>query len=238
LEYQPKIKLSTNQIERVEALIRWNHPLLGIIPPGDFIPKLKKTLSIRKVTWWVVEKAIKDIKDWQSRGINLSVAVNICQKDITGRNFVKKLFEILERNNVEPKYLELEITETDIITDKECAMKVLSLLRMGGIKISIDDFGTGYSSLSYLSSLPIDFIKIDKSFIKDILNNEKKQNLVKNTIDMSHILGKGVVVEGVEDEKTFDLLKNLNCEQIQGFYISKGIVKEKLEIFLKKYNKK
>lgn len=238
LEYQPKIKLSTNKIERVEALIRWNHPLLGIIPPGEFIPKLEKTLSIRKVTWWVISRAVEDIKEWQKKGINLSVAVNICQKDITGRNFVKKLFEILQENNVEPQYLELEITETDIITDKECAMKVLSLLRMGGIKISIDDFGTGYSSLSYLSSLPIDFIKIDKSFIKDILNNDKKQNLVKNTIDMSHLLGKGVVVEGVEDRKTFNLLKNLNCEQIQGFYISKGIIKEKLEIFIEEYHKK
>jgi EAL domain-containing protein (putative c-di-GMP-specific phosphodiesterase class I) len=134
--------------------------------------------------------------------------------------------------------LELEITETDIITDKEFATKVLSLLRIGGIKISIDDFGTGYSSLSYLSSLPIDFIKIDKSFIKDILNNEKRQNLVKNTIDMSHLLGKGVIVEGVEDKNTFNLLKTLNCEQIQGFYISKGIIKEKLEIFLEEYIKR
>lgn len=134
--------------------------------------------------------------------------------------------------------MELEITETDIITDKEFATKVLSLLRIGGIKISIDDFGTGYSSLSYLSSLPIDFIKIDKSFIKDILNNEKRQNLVKNTIDMSHLLGKGVIVEGVEDKNTFNLLKTLNCEQIQGFYISKGIIKEKLEIFLEEYIKR
>lgn len=237
LEYQPKIKLKSGKIERVEALIRWKHPILGVIPPGEFIPKLEKTLSIRKVTWWVLERVLKDIKDWEKKGIKLSVSVNICQKDLSGRNFVKKVFELLEKHKVNPDFLELEITETDIITDKEGAIKVLSFLRTGGVKISIDDFGTGYSSLSYLNSLPIDFIKIDKSFIKDIAKSEKKQNLVKNTIDMSHVLGKGVIAEGVEDEETYYLLKELDCEQIQGFYIAKGMTKEKLEYFIKEKNK-
>lgn len=232
LEYQPKLNIATNNVEEVEALIRWNHPDLGIIPPNEFIPKLEKTNIMNSLTFWVIKKVLSDIKDWDERGINLNVAVNICPKDLTNESFLKNLMKLMNENRVHPSRINLEITETDLIKDKDKVNRTLTLLKIKEFKISIDDFGIGYSSLSYLNTFPVNYIKIDRSLIKNISGDKKKYELLKNTIQMAHDLNTMVVVEGVEDKETFVQLAKLGCEEIQGYYVSKALGKNVLEEFL------
>lgn len=232
LEYQPKFNIATNDVEEVEALIRWKHPDLGIIPPNEFIPKLEKTNIMNVLTFWVIKKVLADITDWDERGINLNVAVNICPKDLTNESFLKNLMKLMNEYKVHPSRINLEITETDLIKDKEKVNKTLTLLKIKEFKISIDDFGIGYSSLSYLNTFPVNYIKIDRSLIKNITADKKKYELLKNTIQMAHDLNTMVVVEGVEDRDTFVQLAKLGCEEIQGYYVSKALGKNVLEEFL------
>lgn len=232
LEYQPKLNIKENRVEEVEALIRWKHPELGLISPNEFIPKLEKTNIINSLTFWVLKKVLVDIKDWDNRGIHLNVAVNICPNDLKNESFIKNLMKLLRENKVDPYRINLEITETDLITDMEKVKRILLLLKLKEIKISIDDFGIGYSSLSYLNSFPVDYIKIDRSLIKNIAKDKKKYELLKNTIQMAHDLNTMVVVEGIEDSDTFLKLAKLGCEEIQGYYVSKALGKNDLEEFL------
>lgn len=236
LEYQPKLNLATNKIYGVEALVRWNHRELGRIPPNDFIPILEKTDSIKLLTNWVLKTVIEDMVEWKSKGIDLVISVNVCPRDLEDDNFSLNLFNLLEKNNVEFEKIELEITETDLIKGIDKVSKVLKILKVRGIKVSIDDFGTGYSSLSYLNSLPVNEIKIDKSFVDFLVKDKGKQDLLKYIIELAHILNKFVIAEGVEDEETINLLKLLNCENVQGYFISKPISKENLTTFLKNNN--
>ncbi len=232
IEYQPKLDLTNNSIEEVEALVRWLHPEKGIIPPNEFIPKLEKTDSIRILTTWVLKRVLTDIKDWESKGLNLKVSVNVTPRDLKDKNFADSLLSLIYDKKVECSKINLEITETDFIKEIDEVIETIIYLREKGIKISIDDFGTGYSSLSYINTLPIDYIKIDRSFVKDLLNNTKNNHLLKDTVQLLHNLDKIVVAEGVEDEETLNHLKKLGCEEIQGYYISKPLPKDKLEIFL------
>ena len=234
LEYQPKLNISTNNVEEVEALIRWNHPELGVIPPNEFIPKLEKTNIMNSLTFWVIKKVLADIKDWDEKGLNLNVAVNICPKDLTNESFIKNLMKLMNENKVHPSRINLEITETDLIKDREKVNRTLTLLKIKEFKISIDDFGIGYSSLSYLNTFPVNYIKIDRSLIKNISADRKKYELLRNTIQMAHDLNTMVVVEGVEDRETFKQLAKLGCEEIQGYYVSKALGKNILEEFLQK----
>lgn len=235
-EYQPKLNLATNKIYGVEALVRWNHRELGRIPPNDFIPILEKTDSIKLLTNWVLKTVIEDMVEWKSKGIDLVISVNVCPRDLEDDNFSLNLFNLLKKNNVEFEKIELEITETDLIKGIDKVSKVLKILKVRGIKVSIDDFGTGYSSLSYLNSLPVNEIKIDKSFIGFLVKDKGKKDLLKYIIELAHILNKFVIAEGVEDEETINLLKLLDCENVQGYFISKPISKENLTIFLKNNN--
>lgn len=232
IEYQPKLGLTNNSIEEVEALVRWLHPEKGIIPPNEFIPKLEKTDSIRSLTSWVLKRVLTDLKDWESKGINLKVSVNVTPRDLKDKNFADSLLSLIYDEKVDCSKINLEITETDFIKEIDEVIDTIIYLREKGIKISIDDFGTGYSSLSYINTLPIDYIKIDRSFVKDLLNNTKNNHLLKDTVQLLHNLDKIVVAEGVEDEETLNHLRKLGCEEIQGYYISKPLPKDKLEIFL------
>jgi EAL domain-containing protein (putative c-di-GMP-specific phosphodiesterase class I)/GGDEF domain-containing protein len=234
LEYQPKLNIRKNAIEEVEALIRWKHPDLGIIPPNEFIPKLEKTNVMNSLTFWVIKNALADIVELEKKGIKLNVSVNICPKDLENENFLKTLTKFMNENKVHPNRMNLEITETDLIRDKNKVNRILTLLRIKEFKISIDDFGIGYSSLSYLNNFPVNYIKIDRSLIKNILGDKKKYELLKNTVQMAHDLNMKVVVEGVEDKDTFMKLAKLGCEEIQGYYVSKALGKDDLEEFLKK----
>lgn len=235
LEYQPKVKLSNNRIEEVEALIRWKHSEYGIIPPDQFIPKLEKTETIKLLTNWVMEKAISDISEWREKNIILNVSINVTPRDLKDNEFLKRLDELLNRYNVEYESINIEITETDLIKDIDEVYDMLFSLREKGIKISIDDFGTGYSSLSYINTLPIDCIKIDRSFVKDLFKDEKKKKLIEDTLLLLHNLGKTVVAEGVENKEILDYLNEIGCEEIQGYYISRPLRKAQLEEFLEKH---
>lgn len=232
IEYQPKLDMRENRIKGAEALIRWNHSEFGLIPPGEFIPKLEKTNMIIKITNWIIDQVIRDIEHLKNEGIDLKIAVNVCPKDLKDDDFSEFFLNKLKKSNVSTEDIELEITETDFITNIDRILQNISILNRNGVKISIDDFGTGYSSLSYLSSLPIDCIKIDRSLIKDIPRNKKKETLIKNAIDLAHNLKKTVVAEGIEDKKTLDLLKGFGCETGQGYYIARPMKLEMLKSFL------
>lgn len=217
-----------------EALVRWWNKEFGLIPPGEFIPHLEKTNKITILTKWVISQVLKDIKEFD-KNINLSVSINVCPIDLNSKGFVNFISNELYKHDINSHSLLVEITEGDLIKEIENSKKILSELREIGIRIAIDDFGTGYSSLSYLNTLPVDQIKIDKSFTDTLLKEADKKSLLKHVITLCHELKKEVVIEGVEDIETLELLKEISCEKIQGYYISKPISKEKLMIFCKNH---
>jgi len=235
LEYQPKLNLKSNSIEEVEALIRWKHPEKGIVPPNDFIPKLEKTDNIKKLTLWVINRCIRDIKIWDEMGINLSVSINVTPRDLRDKNFSKNLIKLFSDSGISYDRINLELTETDMVREMKDIVESLLLLREKGIKISIDDFGTGYSSLSYINSLPIDYVKIDRSFVRDLLDNSKKNHLLKDTVQLLHNLDKVIVAEGVEDAETLNKIREFGCEEVQGYFISRPLNKEDLEIYINNF---
>lgn len=233
LEYQPKLNLKDNKVYGVEALIRWNHPTLGKIPPSDFIPQLEKTNYINTLTYWILGEVINTIKELEKKGIDLKVSINMTPRSIQNKEFIDEMLSIIELNHINTISLELELTESDLMNELDSIDKVLLDLKNRGIKISIDDFGTGYSSLAYLKCLPIDIIKIDRSFIKDLLTDDNDKEIVNTTIKLGHALNKIIVAEGVEDVATLNLLKEMECDEIQGFYFARPMTKDKLEKFLK-----
>jgi diguanylate cyclase (GGDEF)-like protein/PAS domain S-box-containing protein len=220
LYFQPKIRLHTNEIIGYESLIRWNHPELGMVPPSDFIPIAEETGLIVKLGEWVLEQACikaKELNNFLKKEV--TVAINISVKQFGDANFVKNSKEIIEKNNCKPSLLEFEITET-VMQDVFSSIKIVKELKEMGIKISMDDFGTGYSNLSILSEMDIDILKIDRSFVSRMCENQKSLTLVKTIINMGHSLGFQMVAEGIETEKQLELLKQLNCDIGQGYYFS------------------
>ena len=232
--YQPKLNIKNNTVEELEALIRWKHPELGIIPPNKFIPVLEKNNMIKQVTFFVLKEVLKDIKYLEESGFKVNIAVNVCPKDLSDEFFKKKFLDLLEERKLDMNRIGLEITENDLIKESDKINLTLSILKIGGVKIFLDDFGTGYSSLSYLNNLPVTCVKLDKSFVNDIVKNDKKMELIKNIINMCHTLKMTVIAEGVEDKNTFDLLKALGCEEIQGYFFSKPMEVKDLLLFLRK----
>ena len=232
LEYQPKLNLQDNKVYGVEALIRWNHPVLGKISPIDFIPQLEKTSYINSLTYWILNRVIEDLKDWKSKGIDLKISINITPYNIQSKEFVKKMLQLMD-NFKESFSVELELTESALMNELESIKEILADFKDKGIKIYIDDFGTGYSSLAYLKNLPIDYIKIDKSFIDEMITDENDKEIVNTTIKLGHALGKIIVAEGVDNKETLDLLKQMGCNEIQGYYFAKPMKKDVLEEFLK-----
>lgn len=219
LHFQPKISLRSGQLCGVEALVRWQHPEQGMISPINFIPLAEQAGLIRQLSGWVLERAIEQHAEWRDSGLRIPVAVNLSIKNLQDTEFPERLEELLEKWRMDPKQLTLEITESSMMTDPKRVKKVIGLLSDLGIKMSIDDFGTGYSSLAYLRRFPAMEIKIDKSFITDMLHNEDNAVIVRSTIEMVHNIGRQVVAEGVEDEATLDLLEKLGCDCLQGFHI-------------------
>lgn len=235
--YQPKIDLKTGHTVGAEALVRWRHPEKGIIPPVDFIPIAEKTGVITQITKIMLEDVISKLGEWLSAGIELSVSVNITAYDLDDAQLAENITLLLSKYNVAPKYLELEITESAIINDPLKALESLETLYVLGVKIALDDFGTGYSSLSQLRKLPLSVLKIDRSFIASMLDNDGDFAIVKATIDMGHDLGLQIIAEGVEDKNTLDELNKLGCELAQGYYISKPVEYAKFLEFIEKQRK-
>lgn len=223
LHYQPKVDIAINRVSAAEALARWTHSEFGNVSPGEFIPLAEKTGLIKPLTRHVLDIAFQNLSEWKRNDININIAVNLSARNIQDSNLPDYLRELLNKWNVSPETIELEITESAIMEESQNVLNVLYRLNEMGFTLSIDDFGTGYSSLAYLSKLPIQVLKIDMSFVTDMVKDKNKATIVKSTIDLAHNLNLKVVAEGVEDQQTWDELKAIGCDIAQGFYISKPL---------------
>ncbi|GED59355.1 EAL domain-containing protein [Brevibacillus formosus] len=220
--YQPKIDIATSAMTGMEALVRWVHPELGIIPPNRFIPIAEETGMILALGEWILKQACKQNKIWHDQGYTLKVSVNLSARQIYQKDLVEMIKDILQETNLSPNWLELEITES-IFVKMEEATAVLQQIRDIGIQISIDDFGTGYSSFSYIKSLPVDTIKIDASFIRDIHHNQESQAIVKAIVTIAQSLNMNVIAEGIELHDQVAALKENGCDHGQGYLFSKPL---------------
>jgi diguanylate cyclase (GGDEF)-like protein/PAS domain S-box-containing protein len=230
LYYQPKLDLRTGEIIGMEALIRWHHPKMGFISPGKFIPIAEETGIIITIGEWVLRRACQQNKQWIDAGYRpMRVSVNVSALQFQQPTFVNMVSNVLQETGLDPCYLELEITENGMINGMEHSIATLSRLREMGIHISIDDFGTGYSSLSYLKRLPIHALKIDQSFVRDIASDSKATAIVKAIIELAHQLEVNVVAEGVEDWHTLEFLQGQQCDQIQGYLLSRPLPVQEFE---------
>lgn len=232
--YQPKVDCNTHQVKGLEALARWSHPERGMISPAEFIPIAKKNNLIGGLTLVMLEKSIQQISQLYHQGVDILLSVNITEQNLGDLDFPETVAEILLRHNFPPQCLELEITEDVIIDNVKNAARVTEKLKNLGIQISIDDFGTGNSSISYLKKLPINTLKIDLSFIREMNRSPDDAAIVKTTIILSKSLGLSVVAEGVEDELTLQRLNDWGCDLAQGFYVCKPIPQEELLLWLEK----
>lgn len=235
LQYQPKFDARTNQITGVEALLRWQHPERGLIPPTRFIPLAEESGSIVNITEWVLKSACHQAKLWYDAGCgDISVAVNLSAYSLKRNNAPFMVQQMLEESGLPPHLLELELTESMLIENDQHAEETLHALKKLGVKISIDDFGTGYSSLSYLHRFPIDALKIDRSFIWNMHRSDNDMAIVVAIIAMGHGLKLQVIAEGVENEEQLETLKKCGCETIQGYLTGKPALAEELTVRLQR----
>jgi len=223
LYYQPKIDLHTRRISGVEALVRWQHPEHGFLPPDEFIPMAERTGLIKLLSITVLKEALSQAEELHKKNLKLSISINLSPSTFLDSDLPDLIIGMLSLYEIPPAYIIFEITESSMIKDPDLALEILNRLTKRGLKISIDDFGTGYSSLAYLKKLPVNEIKIDKSFVTDMLTSENDAVIVKSIIDLSHNLGLNVVAEGVEDKETVDRLQSLGCDVLQGYYFSKPL---------------
>ncbi|CAG9607862.1 putative bifunctional diguanylate cyclase/phosphodiesterase [Pseudoneobacillus rhizosphaerae] len=235
LFYQPKIFTSSKAVAGVEALLRWNHPLHGFISPGEFIPVAEETGMIIPIGEWVLQEACKNYKDWESQGIAPgNLCINISPRQLMDSQLLNKVKSILKEQHFIAQHLEIEITESVAIDNFEDTISKLNQIREFGIKVALDDFGTGYSSLNYLRQFPIDCLKIDRSFINDVMQNCQTAAIVTSIISIAHSLNLPVIAEGVETEEQFNFLYDLNCDYIQGYFISPPVPISNMEEILRK----
>lgn len=223
LYYQPKLDLKTGQITAAEALIRWQHPEMGLISPGEFIPLAEMSDIIIDVTEWVLDQAINQLKQFQEADQSIRLSVNVSTRNLLDDNLVPYIESKLEQYDVRPQQLELEITESALMVDPDRALETLNKLSALGLSISVDDFGTGYSSLVYLRRLPIDSLKIDLMFVRNMCRNEQDAIIVNSIINLGHNLSLTVVAEGAEDKATLNVLKTMGCDYVQGYEVSRPV---------------
>jgi diguanylate cyclase (GGDEF)-like protein len=223
LLYQPKVGLQTGLVREVEALVRWHHPSFGMLRPDEFIPLAERTGLIRPLTLWVLKEALRQSRAWRKQGLDIKVAVNISRRNLQAQELADQIDGILRAAEMTPDSLKLEITESAIMAKPERAMATLARLKNLGLQVSLDDFGTGYSSLAALKKLPVDELKIDKSFVFNMEGDEQDVAIVRLIINLGHVLGLKVVAEGVENRRTMDVLIAIGCDEAQGFYISRPI---------------
>lgn len=233
LYYQPKLAIATQTIFGVECLVRWKHPVHGFISPDDFIPLAEQTGNIRYLTAWVVDTALKQHRIWRERGLNLIMAVNISAVDLQDETLLEHIDRGLLREKVSPSSLILEVTESGVMNDVDNAIALLSRMQKRGLGLSIDDYGTGYSSMAQLKRLPVDELKIDKSFVLDVVTNTDDAIIVRSTIELGHNMGLKLVAEGVESLEALDKLRQYGCDYAQGYYLSKPMPAEDFANWLK-----
>jgi len=232
MHYQPKVDFVRGQLVGVEALVRWQHPQRGIVGPDEFIPLAEQTGLIRPLGTWVLGEALRQQNAWREAGLDIAVAVNMSTQNLNDA-LSEQIRELLERWETPADRLRIEITESALMADPERAMGVLFRLRDMGVRIAIDDFGTGYSSLTYLKRLPVDEIKIDRSFVQDMVVDEDDRAIIRSTIMLGHDLGLTVVAEGMEDGVTWDLLADLGCDVAQGYFVARPMAPQQLIAWLR-----
>lgn len=233
--YQPQIDIKSGKVFSTEALIRWKNPKYGLLLPSDFIQVAEKSNLIVDIGNWVLKTSCLQNKLWHEKGFkSLCISVNVSEIQLYDENFVESIKKILEETNLEAKYLQLEITERILIKSFKTTVNILEELKKIGVKIALDDFGTGYSSLSYLTNLPVDLIKIDKLFIEEIESNAYKKIIIEGIVKMARDINIDVIVEGVEEQKQLELLKDMNCTKMQGFLFSKPSTAQSIENILTK----
>ena len=236
LHFQPRIHLKTGQVTGCEALVRWHHPKLGLVPPNEFLPLAEMTELIHPLSEWVLNNSVSQIKRSLANGCPVPVAMNISARNLTDSQLVDKLEILIAKENIDPQLLEIELTESALINHPQRAVENLKKLDELGVHIAIDDFGTGYSSLSYLKKLPLNTLKIDRSFVKDMLTDASDSVIVDSTIALAHNFSLTVVAEGVEDQATLDELAARGCDQAQGFFIGKPMPIDEFEAWLDNYH--
>jgi len=232
LHFQPKLNLTSWKVTHAEALVRWQHPVLGMVPPDNFIHIAEQTGQIKALTRWVFLTALKQVNEWQALGLNINVAVNISAENLKEPDFYHFICQSLQELEVKPEQITLEITESSVVDDTQSAIQLLGRFKQRGLKISIDDYGTGYSALSQLKQLPVHELKIDKSFVLKLEQDHDDQIIVSSTIDLAHNMGLSVVAEGIEDAYTLQWLAKQHCELAQGYFISRPKPSEELTPWL------
>lgn len=232
--YQPKLDLHHGQVRQGEALLRWQHPSLGLVSPAEFIPLAERTGSMGNLTHWVIEEAIRQLAEWEVRGLQVQLSVNISVDDLADDSLALRVTELLAHYRVSARRLIFEITESAIMHNPAQALSVLEQLRGCGISLSVDDFGTGYSSLAQLQRLPVQELKIDQSFVRNLDSTSGDGVIVRSTIEMSHNLGLKVVAEGVEFEPSLKLLKLWKCDTAQGYLISRPLNAMAFEMWMRR----
>jgi EAL domain-containing protein (putative c-di-GMP-specific phosphodiesterase class I) len=228
LVYQPKVSLESGRCIGAEALIRWHHPQRGMVPPDQFIPLAEQTGLIQPLSRWVLSTALRQARAWHDAGVDIPIAVNLSMRDLHDPELPDTVAELLAKWDVAPTRLMVEITENGLMADPARALQTVIGLRTMGIRIAIDDFGTGYSSLAYLKRLPVDELKIDRSFVRELAADQDDLAIVRSTISLGHDLGLRIVAEGVEDAATLDLLAELGCDVGQGYHISRPVSPQQL----------
>jgi len=231
LHFQPKYDLKQGRIAGFETLVRWLHPRLGLLHPEQFLHLAEMGEAIHALTEKVLDLALADLRQWQDDGRGYGVAVNLSAQSLADERFLLALQALLRKHAVRPERLKLEITKTALMHDPERAAALLQRIAALGVKLSIDDYGTGYSSLGYLHRLPIHALKIDRMFVRDMPVNER-DIIVRSTVAMAHNLGLEVLAEGVEDGRTEDILREMGCDQIQGFHLSRPMPATELAAWL------
>jgi diguanylate cyclase (GGDEF)-like protein len=232
VHWQPQVDLATGGVVAMEALARWNHPRRGLLLPGDFIAIAEHTGTTRALTTYMLDRAVRQAAAWAAAGTPVAVAVNLSMVDLLDLSLPDEIERLLEREGVEAARLELEITESTIMADPARVRDVVTRLHELGVRLAIDDFGTGYSSLTYLKRLPVDVLKIDRSFVSGMASDESDRAIVRSTVDLAHNLGLTVVAEGVETAALWDELRQLGCDVAQGWHVGHPVPVEDATAFL------
>lgn len=235
--YQPKLDLHAAKSMYVEALVRWRHPQRGFVTPDRFIPFAEQTGYIKAITAWVLNAAFRQCAVWRLAGLPMEVSINISARDLQNPDFTRDVVRLLESHAVDPRWICLEITESAVMEDPLRALDTLERLHAMGFRLSIDDFGTGYSSLAYLKKLPVDELKIDKSFVKGLVVDADDAAIVRATIDLAHNMGLKVSAEGVEEAAILDKLRSLGCDMAQGYHISRPLAAAELDAWMSEQRK-